>query len=126
MTLSQQGPQVFEAKRKEPRHWEAGPSDSQAGPLEFCCELANPWGRFLGLSQLCSLSVFDWWGGRVSLFPGRVSSRARAARSRVRIRMGHLTRVLSFLNPHRATSLIRNHHLVGPYSRTMPRLLWWC
>ena len=28
--------------------------------------------------------------------------------------------------PYRATSLIRNRHPVGPYSRTMPRLLWWC
>ena len=25
---------------------------------------------------------------------------------------------------HRATSLARNCHPVGPYSRTMPRLLW--
>jgi len=25
---------------------------------------------------------------------------------------------------YRGTSLIRNHHPVGPYSRTMPRLLW--
>ena len=25
----------------------------------------------------------------------------------------------------RGTSLIRNRHPVGPYSRTMPRLLWW-
>jgi len=26
---------------------------------------------------------------------------------------------------YRGASLIRNRHLVGPYSRTMPRLLWW-
>ena len=26
---------------------------------------------------------------------------------------------------YRGTSLIRNRHPVGPYSRTMPRLLWW-
>ena len=27
--------------------------------------------------------------------------------------------------PYRGTSLIRNCLLVGPYSRTMPRALWW-
>jgi len=27
---------------------------------------------------------------------------------------------------YRGTSLIRNRHPVGPYSRTMPRLIWWC
>jgi hypothetical protein len=26
----------------------------------------------------------------------------------------------------RDTSLIRERHLVGPYTRTMPRLLWRC
>jgi len=26
---------------------------------------------------------------------------------------------------YRGTSLVRNRHPVGPYSRTMPRLLWW-
>ena len=29
-----------------------------------------------------------------------------------------------FLWPYRGTSLIRNRHPVGPYRRTMPRLLW--
>jgi hypothetical protein len=30
------------------------------------------------------------------------------------------------MGPYRATSLMRNRHLVGPYIRTMPRLIWWC
>jgi len=41
MTLSQQGPHIFEAERKEPHCWGAGPSDLQTGPSEFCCELAT-------------------------------------------------------------------------------------
>jgi hypothetical protein len=28
-------------------------------------------------------------------------------------------------NGRRGTSLIRNCHLLGPYSRLMPRALWW-
>jgi len=27
---------------------------------------------------------------------------------------------------YRGTSLIRNTPLLGPYSRTIPRVLWWC
>ena len=34
---------------------------------------------------------------------------------------------ISFLGPtdHSGTSLIRNTPLLGPYSRTIPRVLWW-
>ena len=28
-------------------------------------------------------------------------------------------------NNYRGTSLIRNNRLLGPYRRTMPRVLWW-
>ena len=30
-----------------------------------------------------------------------------------------------FTTTYRGTSLIRNSPFVGPYSRTMPRALWW-
>ena len=33
---------------------------------------------------------------------------------------------LNTAGKYRGTSLRRNHHPVGPYSRTMPSLLWWC
>ena len=26
---------------------------------------------------------------------------------------------------YRGTSLIRNHTLLGPYGRTIPRVIWW-
>ena len=32
--------------------------------------------------------------------------------------------MFTLLSQHRGTSLIRNCHPVGPYSRTLPRLLW--
>ena len=28
-------------------------------------------------------------------------------------------------HPYRGTSLIRNTPLLGPYSRTIPRVVWW-
>ena len=42
MNPSQQGPPIFEAPGKEPRHLGAGPSDSKVDPSGFCCELADP------------------------------------------------------------------------------------
>ena len=37
----------------------------------------------------------------------------------------HLRRGARDNDGYRGTSLIRKHHFPGPYSRTMPRLLWW-
>ena len=32
---------------------------------------------------------------------------------------------VQLLNEYRGTSLLRNTPLLGPYSRTMPRVIWW-
>ena len=35
------------------------------------------------------------------------------------------TKISSIVAPYRGISLIRNTCLLGPYSRTIPRVLWW-
>ena len=37
----------------------------------------------------------------------------------------HQPYVVQILNPYRGTSLIRTSTPLEPYSRTMPRVLWW-
>ena len=37
----------------------------------------------------------------------------------------HVPRVLSQISAYRGTSLMRNTPLLGPFSRTIPRVLWW-
>ena len=33
--------------------------------------------------------------------------------------------IRSLCGPYRGTSLTRNTHLLGPYSRTLSRVIWW-
>jgi len=63
---------------------------------------------------------------RLVLNPVRVARIARHAPWRDNLSWWQLKTLLAFPGkPYRGTSLIRNTPLLGPYSRTIPKVIWW-
>ena len=97
----------------------SGPAFMQASGPGF-----KPWIKIQFRTALTPEGHMTWWGG--SPVRVRIWSRSASASSVIpAFASACANAYLGCRGEYRGTSLIRNTPLLGPYSRAIPRVLWW-